>query len=305
MKRILCVVGPTGAGKSAAALALAETFGGVVINADSRQVYRDFPLITARPGPEDEARCPHRLYGFLPTEQSLSAGIWADMALEAVRRAQQDGLLPILTGGTGLYLRALLDGMTTIPPIPDDIRASLAAELARCGPEVLHARLSEVDPDYAARIHPRDRQRVLRALEVHAATGQTFSDWHRQTPPPLDDRILRLGLGLPLADLTPLLARRVDVMLASGALDEAREARLRCPDGTAPGWSGIGCAELWRWLCGELDLDEARRLWVANTRAYAKRQWTWFRADPRLHWFSPQAGHLDAMRQAVETWLEA
>ncbi len=299
---VLCLVGPTGTGKSRLGLHIAERFRGAIINADSRQVYRDFPIITARPSPADEARCPHHLYGFLATEEKMSAGSWAGAALECIRTLHGEGRLPVLVGGTGLYLRALLDGIVDIPPVPGHVSARLLRECGEQGPEALHATLQRLDPVYAARIHPRDRQRIVRALEVHAATGKTFTWWHEHTPPPPPFRVLRLGLRLALDALTPLLEQRIRLMLEAGALDEAERALKGCPDPGAPGWSGIGCAELHAVLQGRLSLDEARTLWLKNTRAYAKRQLTWFRADPRIRWFTP-----DEMPEAircVEVWLQ-
>ncbi len=281
----ICLVGPTGTGKSNLALTLAERFRGAVINADSRQLYRDFPLITAQPSPEDRARCPHELYGFLATEESYTAGRWAADALE---RICQKGRLPLLVGGTGFYIRALLHGIVNIPPIPEDITRSLDELFASGQGAPLYNRLTSVDPAYAARIHPNDRQRLVRALAVFEATGHTFSWWHSQTPPPPKLHVLQIALGLPLDELTPRLAQRIDTMMLCGALEEAAAARQHCDNPEAPGWSGIGCAELYQYLSGKITLEEARVLWIKNTRAYAKRQLTWFRADPHLHWFRPE-----------------
>ena len=284
---VVVVAGPTGAGKSDAALLLAENLNGVIINADSRQVYRDFCVITARPGPQETCRCPHELYGFLDTPVRLSAGRWAVQARQCVEAAHAAGLVPILTGGTGLYMRALLDGMAEIPAVEPELSARFVARCRTEGAPALHAELARLDPEYAARIHPNDRQRVVRALEVMAATGQTFTWWHSQTPAPPPWRVLRYGMGLPLAELAGRLALRIERMLEAGAVDEARAAMARCADPAAPGWSGIGCAELLAHLSGRLSLDEAKAVWLANTRAYAKRQLTWFRADARLTWFRP------------------
>ncbi|MDR2727160.1 MAG: tRNA (adenosine(37)-N6)-dimethylallyltransferase MiaA [Deltaproteobacteria bacterium] len=298
----ICLAGPTGTGKSAAALHVAEVFGGVIINADSRQVYRDFPLITAQPGREELARCPHALYGFLDTGERISAGRWAALAGEAARAAMEAGSLPILTGGTGLYLRALLDGVADIPPVPESIRSTLLRACEACGPAVMHERLRNADPACAARLHPNDRQRILRALEVYESTGKPLSWWQAERAGPgAPWRVLRLALGLPLSELTPILASRIDRMLEAGAAAEAEAALSRCPDGTAPGWSGIGCAELRAYLEGKLDMDAMRRRWLTNTRAYAKRQLTWFRADARLCWFRP-AEH-EAVENAVMEFL--
>jgi tRNA dimethylallyltransferase len=295
---VICLSGPTGTGKSDAALHLAETFDGVVVNADSRQVYRDFPLITAQPGQAASARRPHALYGFLDAHERMSAGRWAALAGETVRAALAAGRPPILTGGTGLYLRALLDGLADIPPVPEAIHEAILRACKEDGPAILHEQLRRVDPVSAARLHPHDRQRIVRALEVHEATGRPLSWWQAErTPPGPPWRVLRLGLDLPLPELAPLLARRIDRMLEAGAVAEAEAALSRCPDGAAPGWSGIGCAELFAYLRGELDMDALRRLWLANTRAYAKRQMTWFRADARLTRFKP--GEHAALEKAV------
>ena len=307
---VVCLTGPTGAGKSDAALHLARVYGGSIINADSRQVYRDFPLVTAQPSIMEQASCPHALYGFLDTTERMSAGRWAVLAEQQVRAALAAGRLPVLVGGTGLYLRALLDGMADIPPIPEEIRTRLAGDCARLGLAVSYARLRDVDPVCAARLHGNDRQRILRGLEVYEATGKPLSWWQAErTGSGMPWRVLRLGLRLPLAALTPLLQRRIEAMLTAGAEDEARAALERCPDLNAPGWSGIGCAELAAYVRGELGQAEAgknelRRLWLANTRAYAKRQLTWFGADTRIRWFSPEDPERHtAMAGAVEAFV--
>lgn len=285
--RVICLVGPTGAGKTAIALRLANALGGEVVNADSRQVYRDFPVITAQPSPEERAVCPHHLYGFLNSEEKISAGQWATRAVAAAAAVSARGAAPILVGGTGLYFKALLEGIADIPPVDPTVTRALTEECAARGPEVLHQRLREVDPVYAARIHPHDRQRIIRALEVARGTGRSFSWWHEHAAVTPLCAGLRLGVQMDLATLTPRLERRIDAMLEAGALEEAQEARKRCDDPAKPGWSGIGCAELYRHLAGELTLEDARGLWARNTRAYAKRQLTWFRADPHLHWYAP------------------
>jgi len=309
--RVICLVGPTGAGKTAAALHLARTFRGGVVNADSRQVYRDFPIITAQPSPEERAVCPHLLYGFLPGTEKISAGVWTDKATQAIDELCRDelrggesgrgGLLPLLVGGTGLYLKTLLDGIADIPRVDPAIGARLERECDALGAPALHARLAVIDPDYAARIHPNDRQRAVRALEVHEGTGRTLSWWHARPVPPPRYAALRIGMDMSLDELTPRLDHRIDLMLAAGALDEARAARAVCDDPAAPGWSGIGCAELYRHLTGELTMAEARLLWLRNTRAYAKRQLTWFRADRRIHWIRPD--DLDAMTSLAAAFL--
>ena len=288
---LLLLAGPTGAGKSRAAIALAQSCNGVIINIDSRQIYRDFPIITAQPSAAERALAPHLLYGFLPCAEKMTAGVYAKLAAAAVRDVFQDGRTPILVGGTGLYIQALLEGIADIPPVPADISRYWQLRLQAAGAPALHGELAGLDPDYAAKIKPQDSQRITRALEVCTGTGRPFSWWHKRAAgksPLAGRRVLRLGVALPLAELTGRLERRIDLMLDDGALDEARLALARCAERTAPGWSGIGCAELYAFLNGEISLDEARELWLRNTRAYAKRQLTWFKKDRSMLWFSPE-----------------
>ncbi|WP_298068321.1 tRNA (adenosine(37)-N6)-dimethylallyltransferase MiaA [uncultured Mailhella sp.] len=291
---LLCLAGPTGCGKTAAALHLAAALEKrgrpvTIINADSRQVYRDFPVITAQPAPEERSVCPHLLYGWLETTKKISAGEWAEKARQAIEESAAAGRLPMLVGGTGFYLRALLDGIADIPAPDPDIRQRIQEECLALGSPALHRRLLEVDPAYAARIHPRDSQRNMRALEVWESTGRTFTWWHERTPSPAPWRVLRLGIGLPLPELEPSLKQRIAVMMETGAVEEARQALKICPDTSAPAWTGIGCAEIAAFLLGRLSREECLERWAHNTRAYAKRQWTWFRADKRILWHRPKS----------------
>jgi len=285
---VVCLLGPTGTGKTAAALALAARFKGAVVNFDSRQVYAGLAVVTAQPTPGEQAACPHRLYGFLPPCEAVTAGAFIELAAAAVEQVQAAGGLPILVGGTGLYLDSLLGGLAPIPEVPQTVRMAVQAACQSLGPEALHARLAEVDPAYAARIHPRDRQRVTRALEVYRATGRPLSAWHaEQAPGRPRFAALKIGLRLPQEALKARLAERIEAMLAAGALDEMRAALERCPDEDAPGYSGIGCRELIDVIRGRMDLDTAKAQWLKRTRAYAKRQLTWFARDPDIAWFAP------------------
>lgn len=298
---VICLAGPTGCGKTAAAIELAQALDAEIVNADSRQVYADFPCITAQPSAEERAACPHHLYGFLPTEARISAGRWAEMAADAVRRLHERGKRALLVGGTGLYFQTLLRGIADIPPVVPEISARWTQRLAEEGPERLHAELGRLDPAYAARIHPHDRQRIVRALEVQDATGKPFSWWHEHAmSAPLCAGPL-FSLAPTLDWLEPRLARRIDLMLAEGALEEARAARRRNDDPAAPGWSGIGCAEVLAHLRGELSLADCRALWLRHTRAYAKRQLTWFRGRREAIHVLPgeTAGLLRRVREAL------
>jgi len=308
---LVCVLGPTGAGKTEAAIKVAEAVGGAVVNFDSRQIYRDLPLITAQPSPEELARCPHRLYGFAPLERKIGAGEYARLLEAEVASIRAQGLVPILTGGTGLYLRAFLQGLAEIPEIPEAVRRAVAEDMLAHGPQVLHQRLGKVDPDYAARVAPADRQRVSRALEVYLATGRPLSAWHADQKKEGKSNAaarpaIKAGLTLTLAELAPRLAARIRAMIEAGAADEVGRAFAAHPDERAPSFSGIGCPELLAYARGEMNLEETSALWLKNTRAYAKRQITWFKREVGVAWFAPSqteelAGHilrlLDSLRK--------
>lgn len=299
---VICLVGATGTGKTAAALTLAAHFPVAVINADSRQVYRDLPIITAQPGREEQAQCPHRLYGFLDLDTAISAGRFVQAARQELAACREARRIPVLVGGTGLYLRALAGGLADIPDIPADVRSSVLQWCAQAGPEALHVQLTKRDPVYAARIHPRDRQRVCRALEVHQATGRTLSWWHDQSDTGTDLVLNIIGLKLPRTDLHARLARRIDLMLEMGAVAEINNAWQVCPRRSAPGFSGIGCRELLDSMDGCTTLQQAKELWLYRTRAYAKRQETWFNAIATIHWIEAgdKATLLNLARHFVE-----
>lgn len=287
--RVICLAGPTGSGKTATALLLAEKLHGAVINADSRQVYADFPVITAQPNAAERGACPHYLYGFLESGVKISAGQWVALALKNIAEVQAQGRVPILVGGTGLYFKALLEGIAEIPAVDAGIGLRLMEECGAVGTRVLHERLAQVDAAYAARIHAHDTQRIVRALEVWEGTGKTFSWWHSHAMPEPACEGLRLGLDWTLEALTPRLVQRIGMMLDEGAVEEARAAWQKCPQADAPGWSGIGCVELLDYLQGRSSLQAACAQWAVSTRRYAKRQLTWFRADKQLQWFGPEA----------------
>lgn len=295
---VVCLVGATGTGKTAAALTLARQFPVSVINADSRQVYRDVPVITAQPDSAEQSQCPHLLYGGLGMDETISAGRFMEQAQKAVASCRAGGRLPVLVGGTGLYLRALAGGLADIPDVPAEVRKTVLQECAGHGAEALHARLAAVDPEYAARIHPRDRQRVCRALEVYQASGRPLSWWHahRRSGQGLD--LFIIGLRLPRPELHSRLARRIEVMLDMGAVREIENAWNGCPNPEAPGFSGIGCRELLAHLRGGNSLEETKDLWLFRTRAYAKRQETWFNNIPEVHWVP--AGDQNAVERLVK-----
>ena len=234
--RAVLIAGPTASGKSALALELAERFGGVIVNADSMQVYRDLRIITARPTPEEEKRATHRLYGFVDAAENYSVGRWCRDVEEALKEARSQGRMPILVGGTGLYFKALTTGLAAVPPIPADIRAELRSRLQREGPPALHAELARLDPATAQRVTINDRSRISRALEVVLATGRPLSDWHIEGLPPLIDskRVAKVFISCERKELVHRIERRFAAMLKSGALEEVRRLAARGLDPSLP-----------------------------------------------------------------------
>ncbi|KMO10053.1 tRNA (adenosine(37)-N6)-dimethylallyltransferase MiaA [Methylobacterium indicum] len=291
--RAILIAGPTASGKSALALALARRHGGVVINADSMQVYRDLHLLTARPAPDEAAQAPHRLYGSVDGAVNFSVGHYLAAAGAALADAWEADRLPIVVGGTGLYFMGLTEGLSEIPPVPDAIRAAVRAEAEGRGTPELHAALAARDPAGAARLDPHDRLRVLRALEVLTATGRPIAAFQAaRRPGPLT--------GLPCIKLflTPdrdALRARIDArflaMMAAGALDEVEALAARDLDPMLPVMRAHGVPGLIAHLRGDLPYDEAVARGQADTRRYAKRQVTWFRhqAGPDWTWLAPEA----------------
>ena len=301
-RRALLIAGPTASGKSALALALAEKLGGVVVNADSMQVYRDLRIITARPTPDEEARAPHALYGHVDASLNHSVGHWFRDAQAALAEAAASGKTPIFVGGTGLYFKALLTGIAAIPPIEPDIRERFRKRLEEEGVEALHAELARLDPQTASRLMVRDRSRILRALEVLEATGRTMGEWHGDgLPRALDaDAAIKIFLTPEREQLKKRIERRFDAMLDNGALDEVRALDARHLPETLPAMKAHGVPWLRKFFRGEISREDAAEGAVMDTRRYAKRQVTWFRNQmPGWTWVKPEVG-----AAAVETALK-
>ena len=278
----LLVPGPTASGKSALALMLAARFGGVVINADSMQVYRELRVITARPTVEEEAMQPHRLYGVRPSAESASVAWWREAALLEMEAARAAGKLPILCGGTGLYFRALTQGLVEIPPIPEEARAEARGMLAELGPEKLHARLAEVDAESAARLRPSDSQRLARAWEVWRGTGKGMAAWNAagEGTGPAAWRFRALHLDPPRDRLREAINRRWAAMLAAGAVEEVRALLELGLDPSLPAMRAHGVPEIGAYLTGRLSLEKAGERACLAIGQYTKRQATWFRHQP-------------------------
>jgi tRNA dimethylallyltransferase len=285
------IAGPTASGKSALALELALSTGGVVINADSMQVYRDLRIITARPTLGDEALVPHRLYGHVDAAVNFSAGAWVSDAAKVLEEAKAEGRLPIFIGGTGLYFKALTAGLSVVPPIPAEVREDVRARLEGNGVEALHAELARRDPQAAERLNLRDRTRIARALEVVEATGRSLLDWHHEGQPPLlpRDSFRAVFLAPERDELYARIDARFDAMLGAGALKEVERLGARNLDPLLPAMKAHGVPALIRHLRGELSLEQAATIGRADTRHYAKRQFTWFRHQmPEFEWVKPE-----------------
>ena len=283
----MLIAGPTASGKSALALKLAAELGGVIINADSMQVYRDLRVITARPTPQEELQQPHKLYGHVDAAENYSVGRWLGDAQAALDEAKAAGHVPIIVGGTGLYFMALTRGLAAVPPIPPDIRARVRGRLESEGVAPLYAELSERDPEIAQRVMPGDRSRITRALEVVLATGRSLSDWHREGMPAVIQpaRAARFFLHVDREELGRRIDTRFDTMLASGALAEVERLAARGLNPMLPAMKAHGVPWLIRHLRGEIRLDEAAEGGKRDTKRYIKRQATWFRNQmPDWHW---------------------
>jgi tRNA dimethylallyltransferase len=277
MTAVVIIAGPTASGKSALALALAEELGGTVINADSLQCYRDLRILTARPDAAAEARAPHRLYGFLDAAEPGSAGRWRGSAVAEIAAAAAARRLPFVVGGTGLYLRALTEGLAPIPEIPDRVRHEARALFRAGGGAGLRERLERLDPATAERLAPGDAQRLLRAYEVVRATGRPIGWWHGQPHGPSPARFATILLMPPRAALYAACDARFAAMLEKGGLAEAAALAGRRLDPGLPAMKAAGLPELFAHLCGAVGLDDAIVAGQRATRRYARRQMTWFR----------------------------
>jgi tRNA dimethylallyltransferase len=300
----LLIAGPTASGKSALALRLARNLGGTVVNCDSMQVYRDLSIITARPKPEEEAAAPHALYGHVDGAVNYSAGQFARDAMPVLERLASEGRIPIFTGGTGLYFKSLTEGLSQMPAVPEEARRAVRDDAEGRDSAQLHMILAARDADTAASLRPTDRQRILRALEIIAATGLPPAHFHRlREPAPLSGWRLACVFLAPNRDwLKNRIDCRFDAMMAEGAMEEVRVLAVRQLDPALPVMRAHGVPGLIEHLAGRLSLDEAIRRGKADTRAYVKRQFTWFRNQmPGFAWVSPEGGEA-ALSEQLRQW---
>ncbi|MBW1776163.1 MAG: tRNA (adenosine(37)-N6)-dimethylallyltransferase MiaA [Deltaproteobacteria bacterium] len=305
MKRpkVVVLCGPTGVGKTAVAVAVAKAFSAEIVNADSMQVYRYMDIGTAKPSVEERRAVKHYLIDILDPDQPFSAASYAAAARTVIDALHQKGILSLVVGGTGLYIKALLHGLFKEDPKTPGIRARLKAEAARIGSETLHARLQRLDPESARRIHPNDTVRVIRAMEICESTQTPLSTLHSAhgfSQKPYD--VLKIGLTLERSVLYERINRRVDQMLAAGLLGEVKSLLELGYDPALKSMQSIGYRHMVQFIQKERSWEEAVALIKRDTRRYAKRQWTWFKADPQVTWHAPDA--MDAIHLAVAGHLE-
>jgi tRNA dimethylallyltransferase len=298
---LLVIVGPTGVGKTAVAVRLGQRLPMEIVSADSRQVYRDMDIGTGKPTPAERAAVSHHLLDLIRPDERYHAARFRREALEAITSIQSRGKLPVVVGGTGLYVRALLKGLDAAPPADPALRSSLESLAREEGNGALHARLASLDPPAAARLHPNDRVRLIRALEKHAGGGGSKvsrgESWERSTPP---WRLLAIGLTRERHTLNQSLKVRVEGMVTRGMMGEVRRLLAAGYDAGSPGMNGIGYRQFVAVLRGQLDEAEAVRLMVRDTQRYAKRQMTWFQRDAEIHWLDvDRAGGSEGTAEAI------
>lgn len=298
--RAVLIAGPTASGKSALAIEIARRFDGVVVNADSMQVYGDLRILSARPSVVEEAMAPHRLYGHVDGAVNYSAMRYAADVAALLPKLWEEGKLPVLTGGTGLYFKAVTEGFSAMPPVPEAVRSAFRARAEDVATEALHAELADLDPVMGERLRPSDRMRIMRAIEVHLATGRSLASFQGEREPgPLDGLpLLRLFVSPDREAVRARIDHRFETMMAEGALDEVARLRERKLDPLLPIMRAHGVPGLMAHLDGAISLEEAIRRGQADTRAYAKRQVTWFRHQ-MTGWQSaaPEAALETALRE--------
>ena len=298
LPKAILIAGPTASGKSAAALDLAQRFGGVVINANSMQVYRELAVLTARPSQAEMQRAPHSLYGTVPAGEPYSVGRFLEDAARALRDANGEGRLPVFIGGTGLYFKALTEGLAAVPDVPPEIRAHWREEAERIGAEGLHRALQARDPVMAARLRPSDPQRLLRALEVIEATSVSLAEWQGADAAAMlhPEGLLRIVIAPERESLYAAIDARFDRMIEQGAIEEVRALLALGLDPALPAMRAHGVRELAAYLAGDSSLEAAVEKAKTESRRYAKRQMTWARRFMQdWQWFPDAAAAVAAV----------
>ena len=297
------IVGPTAVGKTAVAVRIAEMFSGEIVSADSRQVYRGIEIGSGAPSQEELERVPHHLVGMLDPSERLSAGEFALMAMDVIKDIQKRGKLPILAGGSGLYVRALVDGLSPIPPSNEDVRQEIMAEVSKRGMQEMISELAKIDPKYAEKID-NNKKRLVRAVEVWRTTGRTISDWHREPDYNSQYNPVMFGLARQRQELIDRIERRINIMIDAGWKGEVENLSEhfggydKIPVTVT---EGLGYREIISFLKGDITLFGAKEQILISTRQFAKRQMTWFRADKRIKWLELSG---DEAEDGWVSWLQ-
>ena len=288
--RVVVICGPTALGKTSAAIRLAEIFDGEIVGADSMQIYKHMDIGTAKPTAEEQARVKHHMIDIIDPDERFDARQYAAMARDTIEKLYDRNKIPFVVGGTGFYIKALLNGLFSVEPAGKKIRSALKEEAQIRGPAVLYARLCRQDPDAAKKIHPNDTYRMIRALEVRASTGKTLSEFHKAHG--FKDRpfvVLKIGLHIRREMLYDRINKRVDVMIDSGLVDEVKGLLAMGCSPESKSMQSIGYRHMVDFIKGDRSWEETVRTLKRDTRRYAKRQLTWFRADPEVIWKPPDA----------------
>lgn len=301
--RIIVVCGPTGIGKTRNSIQLARRLGGEIVGADSMQIYRQMDIGTAKPTAEEQAEVCHHLIDVVDPDENFDAADYARLASDTVQNLDSRGTIPVVAGGTGLYIKSLIYGLFDISEPTSGIRERLKAEADKKGLEVLYERLRRIDPETAAVTHANDAFRIIRALEIQAATGTPVSI-HRQKHGFVKPRFsaFKIGLTMEREILYRRIDRRVDLMLAEGLLEEVEGLLNKGYSPSLKSMQSIGYRHMVAFIRGEVDWSETVRLLKRDTRRYAKRQFTWFRSDPEIHWIHP--GDMERLYPAIDLFLE-
>lgn len=303
MQPLIVILGPTAIGKTEVGILLAERIGGEIISADSSAVYRGLDIGSAKPTREEQRRVRFHLIDAADPDEVFTAAKFRELALQAIAEIQARGKRVLIVGGTGLYVRVLLHGFSLAPPPADpDVRARWKAEVERVGAPALHEQLKQIDPIAAARIHPNDAVRITRAFEVYEMTGVPISHWQQQAETELP--ALKIGLTLPREMLYQRIDQRVDAMIQQGMLQEVQLLLQKGYNPDQPALKGLGYRHLFRYIQGHIDWDEAVRLWKRDTRRFAKRQITWFRKEPGIHWIDASQGSESTTQLAYALLME-
>lgn len=300
---LIVILGPTAVGKTAVAIRLAEDLGGEIVSADSRQIYRGMDIGTAKPRPEELARVRHHLIDVADPDEDFHLARFQAMAYAAIDDILSRSKVPFLVGGTGQYIRAVVEGWQ-VPPVPPDehLRQRLYAEAERHGPEHLHRRLAAIDPRAAGRIHPHNVRRIVRALEVYEATGRPISAWQTKHPPPY--RVLQIGLTMPREELYRRVDARIDRMVEGGLVEEVRRLLEQGYDFSLPAMHSLGYAQFEPYFAGRATLDEVLQAIKHATHRLVRHQYAWFREDdPDIHWFNVTQEPYEQVRGLVARFL--